>query len=239
MTTLLYLENTYQFEADAIITDIEINEFGTALILDQTIFYPQGGGQTFDTGTISVGENTFTVDNVRLSPEGIVYHYGQFESEPTQTKGQTAQLNINSERRLLNARIHSAGHLIDIAVSKANIQGLTPSKGFHTPEGAYVEFEGMLEEPTSYIEALEAAANQIVQSDIKIISKNLSPEAAKAQGVYAPEGKSARFVYFEGYEDLGCGCGGTHVATTTDIGPITIRKIKSKKGVTRISYAVA
>ena len=54
--------------------------------------------------------------------------------------------------------------------------------------------------------------------------------------IWAPPGKSARVVAFSGFE--GCGCGGTHVKNTSEIGKVSIRKIKVKKGVTRIAYAI-
>ena len=239
MAHLLYLADSYQFTATAVVQSVEENEHGTLLILDQTIFYPQGGGQPCDTGIIVIGDVTFTVNNVRLSPEGVVYHYGVFDQPGVaDVSGETVQLSVDEERRMLNARVHSAGHLIDIAVKKIGITGIVPTKGFHNPEGSYVEYDGVLEDAAQYIRSLETAANQLVADDIPIITEDLSPAEAQARGVYAPPGKSARFVYFDGYESDGCGCGGTHVRSTAEIGKITIRKIKSKKGVTRVSYAV-
>ena len=64
----------------------------------------------------------------------------------------------------------------------------------------------------------------------------LSNEEAKKRGIWAPPGKSARIVNFKGYKSSGCG--GTHVKSTGEIGRVTIRKISSKKGKTRIAYLV-
>ncbi|MBX2866733.1 hypothetical protein KTR10_02165 [Candidatus Kaiserbacteria bacterium] len=63
----------------------------------------------------------------------------------------------------------------------------------------------------------------------------VSEEEARDRGMIAPEGKEVRTVGFEGHEP--CGCGGTHVRSSKDIGHITIRKVSSKKGRTKISYS--
>jgi Ser-tRNA(Ala) deacylase AlaX len=237
MTTLLYLHDTYLFTAGATVVSIEETEKGTALLLNQTIFYPQGGGQPADQGVIKCGDIQFNVTDVRLSPEGIVYHYGTFNSIPFNT-GENVELEINQERRLLNARVHTGGHLIDVAVNKAGITGITPTKGYHFTEGPYVEYEGVLEDAAGWMDRVAIAANEVVTEDVEIIAEDVSPEDAVTRGIWAPQGKSARFVYFKGYEDQGCGCGGTHVARSGEVGSITIRSVKSKKGKTKVAYTV-
>ncbi|HIF14485.1 MAG TPA: hypothetical protein EYQ86_03840 [Bacteroidetes bacterium] len=82
MTNLLYLDNTYLFETSAKFIELKENEKGTAIILDQTIFYPQGGGQPADTGKIILGSNEFIVTDVRLDEQGLVWHFGTFNSNP-------------------------------------------------------------------------------------------------------------------------------------------------------------
>ena len=238
MTTLLYLSDTYASTATAKFLRVETNERGTAIVLNQTIFYPQGGGQPADHGTITAGEKVFHVTDVRLTPEGKVYHFGTFNGDEFAADC-VVDLTIDMDRRLLHARLHSAGHLIDVAVTKANIQGITPTKGYHFSEGPYVEYDGVLEDAASWTEIVESISNELVQQDIKIIAVDLSPEEAKEQNIPAPEGKSARFVYFDGYQSDGCGCGGTHVTSSKEIGTITIRGIKSKKGVTKIKYQIS
>jgi Ser-tRNA(Ala) deacylase AlaX len=53
---------------------------------------------------------------------------------------------IDSQKRIFNARNHSAGHLIDIAMKNIGLGYLKPTKGFHFPEGSYVEYEGDFQE---------------------------------------------------------------------------------------------
>ena len=235
MTNLLYLNNTYLFEANAKFIELRENEKGTAIILDQTIFYPQGGGQPADTGKVISESKEFTVTDVRLDEEGIVWHFGTFNSKPF-NKGEEVTLEIDKDKRLLNARLHSAGHLLDCAVSKLDLETLKPTKGFHFPQGPYVEYNGLVEDNQALIPILEKAINELIEENLHTASEDLSPEEAKAQNIWTPQGKSARVVRFHGYEH--CGCGGTHINEASEIGKVHIRKIKSKKGTTRISYAI-
>ena len=77
-TILLYLEDTYLFQETANIVESGKNENGKYIILDKTIFYPQGGGQPTDTGTIQNENAQFDVSMVRMDENGIVYHYGEY-----------------------------------------------------------------------------------------------------------------------------------------------------------------
>ncbi len=235
MTLLDYLDDPYCFRSEAVFQSVKETEFGTAVILDRTIFYPQGGGQPSDTGKIIFPQGVFDVSTVRLDETGTVLHFGTFEKE-FPVEGQKATLEVDEDKRRLHVRLHSAGHLIDVAVTKLGLEGLTPTKGFHFAQGSYVEYEGTLENPADYIPALEAALAELVEQDLAVESADLTPQEAAQQHIQAPAGKSVRVVNFEGFE--ACGCGGTHVRSAKGIGPITIRKIKSKKGITRISYAL-
>ncbi|MBI5415016.1 hypothetical protein HZA38_05915 [Candidatus Peregrinibacteria bacterium] len=235
MTVLLYLSDTYLFLVAAKVLEIRNTEKGKAIILDQTIFYPQGGGQPADFGEISSNTAVFAVTDVRLDETGTVLHYGNFFSG-TLKNGDEVTLTIDSERRTLNARLHSAGHLLDVAVQKSGITGLVPTKGYHFPEGPYVEYKGELKNPQEYISKLEEILTELVAAKILMEKIELSPEEAQKRQIFAPPGKAARVVNFQGYE--GCGCGGTHVRDSGEIGKMTIRKISSKNGVTRVAYAL-
>lgn len=236
MTTLKYLSDTYLFESDATFIEIREHEKGLAVILDETIFYPQGGGQPADQGEIISPNAQFIVRDVRLDETGTVLHFGEFLHGEFQ-KGEKVHLKLNSERRILHAKLHSGGHLLDCAVTKLGIKELKPAKGYHFPDGPYVEYEGMLEYPEELLSILEKTANDLIAENIAIIKEELSCEEATHRGIHAPPGKSARIVNLEGYE--GCGCGGTHVNRSSEIGKINIRKIKSKGGKTSIAYSLA
>jgi len=236
-TKLRYLDDTYLFEYNATVIEIKENNLGKAIILDETIFYPQGGGQPTDIGIIKSKDSTFIVKEVKIDENGIVWHFGEFtEGEKEFELGEKVTLKIDKERRILNAKLHSAGHLIVYIVSKLELNNLRPIKGFHFPEGPYVEFEGTLENPEIAILIIEKAVNDLLKQDLKVKIFGLNPEEAVMLGLKVPEGKNARVVSFGNFPPFGCG--GTHVNSTTEIEKITIRKIKSRKGRTRIAYSV-
>ena len=115
MTELLYLRDTYLARGTATVRDIRDEGGRTIVTLDRTILYPQGGGQPADHGSLSYAGGTFIVEDVRLDETGTVLHFGRFEGEPCHA-GDTVTITVDMERRLTNARCHSAGHLIDIAI---------------------------------------------------------------------------------------------------------------------------
>lgn len=232
MTELLYLSDTYLFQAQANILETSSDEFGDYVVLDQTIFYPQGGGQPADNGSINADNFSFKVSHVVLTPESEVRHYG--ESSGDLVEGEV-NLSVDESRRVHNAKLHSAGHLLDCAVAELGLK-IKPTKGFHFPVGTYVEYEGVLEDGNQYKGPLEVIINRMVEDDIPIVVKDLDSKEAEKEGIKAPEGKSARFVEFAGH--VGCGCGGTHIDSSKGLGKIVVRKLKSKKGNTKISYAL-
>jgi len=80
-TKLLYLEDMQQLECEAFVDSIDQKDGKTVLYLDQTVFYPQGGGQPYDTGVISTDDTKFIVEEVRFV-DGLVLHIGHFEGRP-------------------------------------------------------------------------------------------------------------------------------------------------------------
>jgi Ser-tRNA(Ala) deacylase AlaX len=235
MTTLKYLENTYTFELSAKVFDIRTLEDGrTAVLLDETIFYPQGGGQPCDIGTISTEKLVFNVTDVRMDKEGNVLHIGSCANGKL-ASGDSVILSLDRDRRIRNAKVHSAGHLIDCAITQLGIP-LKPTKGYHFPEGPNVEYEGAIDNSPDMVQKLQAAVDALVAKNSRVIAHELSAEEAAKQGAFAPAGKKVRMVMFEGFD--ACGCGGTHVRDAGEIGAIVIRKIKTKGGITKVSYEV-
>lgn len=207
-------------------------------MLDSTYFYPQGGGQPADNGMI----NSVFVSDVRLQSDGTVYHYT--DTCDDLEIGNTVQCSIDNARRSIHRRLHSAGHMIDIAfynackdASKAYPK---PTKGYHFSDGAYVEYDmgDIKDDYTTLVDSINTELKRLIESDIKIHCYNLSDTEALSKGIVAPVGKKARWVEFEGYELLGCGCGGTHTRSTKEIDHAHIVSIAIKKGILRIRYAL-
>jgi len=216
-TVLKYLSNSSLTEHAAVCLNVTEDE----VILNETIFYPQGGGQPCDTGFITNNEAKFCVNKVFRDENGIVHHLGHFISNRF-SQNEKVHLSIDVERRKLNSRLHSAGHLIDCAVEKLQLNNLIPTKGYHFPDGPSVEYQGVIDNKEELLPQLQKIIDELVSQNLLMEIRDIS---------------STRMVNFQGFKS--CGCGGTHVTSSGEIGKITIRKIKCKKGITKISYSCA
>ncbi len=238
MTKLTYLEQMNILETQAEVVDILEENGKQIVILDHTCFYPQGGGQPYDTGKITSESAVFNVEQVRYF-EGLVKHIGGFESGNF-SKGEKVVLEVDNERRLLNSKLHSGGHLVDMAVYELKPEWI-PSKGYHFPEGPYVEYKGMVseDEKESLKQALEKIMDEKIQQQIpvtiKFIGKSEIGNYCRHVPENIPEGKPVRIVLFG---DFGVPCGGTHVDNLFHLQKVIIRKIKQEKDMVRVSYDV-
>lgn len=237
-TKLLYLEGFNLLDFEAKVLDVVEENGGTVVVLDQTSFYPQGGGQPYDKGTIESSSGRFLVEEVRFV-DGLVKHIGKFETG-TFAKDEQVKGVIDKERRELHSRLHSAGHVVDMAVTELNLNWV-PGKGYHFPEGPYVEYVGNLEgfDKEKLKNDIENLCNKFVSEgrETKLIfaSKEEMKSLCRIVPDNIPEGKPSRVVM---YGDFGVPCGGTHVNKLSDIKTITIRKIKIEGTNVRVGYDV-
>lgn len=237
-TELLYMDDWTLCQEKANVVDIVEREGKTALILDRTIFYPQGGGQPADRGEIISSEHgTFKVSDVRFF-DGIAYHFGEFVEKPFRV-GEKVELNVDCTRRELLSKLHSAGHLIDVAIEKMG-HSFPYGKACHFPEGSYVEYQAMLtpEECVAFHEGLQRELNNLVAQNIPITGvAMMKEELAKIcphVPDYLPAGKPVRVVSVG--DLMSCPCGGTHASSSGAIGQIIITKVKCKGGMLKVSY---
>ena len=242
-----YLEDTYRFESTAAVVDIKPDEKDEKILkvlLDRTIFHPQGGGQPSDEGTIATAGSKFIVSELVFDRDTEqLWHKGKFEDAQFSV-GETVNLKINEDKRKLHARLHSAGHLIDIAVARLALKW-EPGKGYHFPDGAYVEYAGTIPADRPDLKnELQAVIEQVLkdttEEDASKVQVWTYEEAGKYMEVpsYLPAGKPIRYVKLSS-EDKGCPCGGTHVKHLKEIGKVTIDKIQKKGKNLRVSYSVA
>ncbi|HIA35865.1 MAG TPA: hypothetical protein EYN89_03785 [Flavobacteriales bacterium] len=237
-TNLLYLADQGLLETEALIIGLlDTEDDSKAFILDSTIFYPQGGGQPFDQGLITINDQVFNVTAVKFS-EGLVYHFVE-ESLSQDLISQVAVLSVNVERRQLNSKLHTAGHLLDVAMSNAGVS-FPPTKGYHFPDGPYVEYEGMIEpeDRKALLEKVEFEANQLIKrgskvADLIVESYDELHQHCNFVPAYVPKDKPIRVVKVA---NVGCPCGGTHIEDIADLGSLSVHKIKVKSGKIRVSY---
>ncbi len=237
LTKLSYLDDFSLMQDEAIVLQV-IQENNTIIILDHTIFYPQGGGQPYDKGIIENNNGKFIVEEVRFV-DGIVKHIGKFEYGTFNVNDKVKCL-IDKDRRELHSRLHSAGHVIDMAIDELKL-GWIPGKAYHFPEGPYVEYSGNLEniDKEKLKTDIENLSNKFVNEAIE--TKPIFMDKAKMKEVcrhvpdFLPEGKPSRVVM---YGKFGVPCGGTHVTNLKNIKQIIIRKIKQEKTNIRVSYDI-
>ncbi len=234
-TQLDYLNDTYLFESKGKVVELNNDEKGKYLVLDRTIFYPQGGGQPSDTGIISSKNCTINVHFVAFV-SGQVRHYYDNDCNQLDIDNEV-MLSIDKDRRLQNAKIHTAGHLLGSVVEK-ELEGLIAVKGYHFPDGAYVEFNTSI----ASSEELKEKLNTILSNELKQ-SKNITAKLVNYDELvklcsniptYLPKDKPLRVADIEGFEPVPCG--GTHLKNLSEISKIEIRKISNKKKKGKISY---
>jgi Ser-tRNA(Ala) deacylase AlaX len=235
-TDLLYLRDR-STEGSAVISGISQMEDGRSdLFLDGTLFYPQGGGQPYDQGKIATSTGELEVEETRFM-EGVVHHIGTVQGELK--TGSEAKLSVDGDRRQLNNRLHTAGHLVDIAMHKMGLK-FDPGKGYHFPDSPYVEYLAMIEpeDRERVKEELSAIANELISEALpltnRLADRDELADICLFVPDYIPEDKPSRVVFIGDYP--GCPCGGTHVADLSEIGSMEIHKIKSKSGNVRLSY---
>jgi len=214
-TTPLYLGSTYLYEAEAFVVRATESE----VVLTATIFHPHGGGQPCDFGTIATTSGVFVVSDVRRV-DAVVVHSGLWQGASA-ASGARASMRVDAKRRDSCARLHSAGHAIDAAMDRAGCE-LVPAKGYHFPDGgAYVEYDGRVEDTASLVASLNDHLAHIIREDTPV----LTTTDVVGLRVVTIAGKS-------------CPCGGTHVESTKQLLAVTVTKAKHKAKRLRISYSV-
>eukprot|EP00438_Fugacium_kawagutii_P010897 Skav211508 [mRNA] locus=scaffold352:49677:53305:- [translate_table: standard] len=234
-TRPLYMDGTYVFQCEAQVLELVKADDLLAVELDQTVFHPQGGGQPSDTGKLMA-------DGLPDLQEGVIRHDCKANSaddlekwlkRKERSKGRAESLHVRCQvdeaKRRLNARLHSAGHLLDVAIYALGFRWQA-GKGYHFEEGPYVEYIPTQE--GRQLDMKDAKAKGLAMDEIsakmkELISKSIVTDVSFVEGM--------RTVSMDG---VSCGCGGTHVESSQEIGAVNIKKIQSKQGNIRVSYAL-
>ena len=222
MTEELFREATYSKTTDAKVFRI----MDEGVILDRTIFYPEGGGQPGDIGSIRLEDGLdLVVTNTVKTSNGILHIVNAKKSE--MVTGQSVTMNIDWERRLRHMKMHTALHLLCSQVEGAVTGGAIGA------QKSRLDFNMPGERPEK--EELEEKMNNLIAGDHKISISWISDEELKANpdlvrtmSVRPPMGTgSIRMIRIGDNIDFQP-CGGTHVKSTLEIGSIKIGKIENK-----------
>lgn len=235
MTELLYQKDSYLKEFTAIVQEIDSEKH--AISLDQTAFYPGGGGQPYDTGTIEYENKTIVVVSLKKTGDQVWHFIDQQAVLPQ--PGTKITGKVNWERRYQLMRTHSAMHVLCGVVFR-DYGALVTGGNMDPLEGRMdFEFETMTKD---LVEIIENSVNEEIQKDhpvnVQILPREVAfqiPDLIRTKINLLPPGiNEIRTIEIVGL-DLQAD-GGTHVHSTKEIGKARIVDYKSKGKINKRIY---
>jgi alanyl-tRNA synthetase len=200
------------------------------IVLNQTPFYGEAGGQVGDTGTLVTDAARVAVRDVKRKA-GLFVHTGEV-LEGELVRGATAELAVDRDRRAAIRANHSATHLLHEALRRALGPHVAQRGSLVAPDRLRFDFTHPKAMAPRELAAVEAEVNEYVRQNAPVLTRIMTPEAAEAIGARAlfgeKYGDEVRVVAMGTAPGSGVGpagdtyslelCGGTHVARTGDIG---------------------
>lgn len=234
MTEELFREDSYLKTCEA--TVMAVNPDG--IVLDRTVFYPEGGGQPGDMGELRTADGrAVPITDTRKGGEGIVHVPA--EGAPALAVGDAVTAEIDWDRRYLHMRVHTALHLLC-----SQVEGAVTGGSVGAGKGR-LDFDIPGERPDK--EALTAKLMAIVEADhplsiswIADEELEANPDLVRTMSVKPPMGSGkVRMIRVGDGVDFQP-CGGTHLRSTGEIGKVAVGKIENKgKQNRRINIALA
>ena len=220
---------------DAVSTDDGAKE-GILVVLDHTPFYAEMGGQVADQGTLTSGDTSLKVLDVKKTPKGYFVHTCVLESGMIQV-GQTVTAAVNKGRRRAIARNHTSAHLLQQALRDVLGNHVHQAGSYEDDERVRFDFTHFSAMTPEEIALVEHIVNQKIFAAMDVTVRNLPLAEAKKMGAMAlfgeKYGEIVRVVDIEGYSTEFCG--GTHVKNTAQLGCFKILSESSvAAGVRRI-----
>jgi alanyl-tRNA synthetase len=232
-TKLLYYESSTLQECDAVVLHSEEND----VVLDSTIFYPEGGGQPSDLGVISTPEKMVKVTNVQRYGDIIVHTI-----DGTLSKGEMVHCEVDWERRMALTRHQSGTHVV-LGSARQVLGGHVWQSGAQKGiDQSRVDITHYKKIENEEIEKIEQVANRIILAGIPV--EKIWMDRGDAERQYGfrlyqggvPIGKKLRVVRIGDFDVEACA--GTHVRQTNELGLIKILKTERiQDGVERIIFA--
>jgi misacylated tRNA(Ala) deacylase len=242
-TRLLYYDDAYTREFDAEIIKILKTEAGEiGLVLDKTAFYPGGGGQLSDVGSIESSCMEARVVRLQRLGETIVHFIGRSIEEVNERENIKGVIDWDRRYRLM--RIHTSAHVMSQAVRQALDKPVEIVSSGMSLDKARLDFkhEGSTRE---FFPEIESVVNNVVKENRLVKAKLMFRSEAEEYvrrfhesfKTLPPQITEVRIVEIEGWH--ACACGGTHVKSTGEIREIKLLSRSSKgKGIERIEFTV-
>ena len=227
VTERLYYSDSHLIEFDARVVDVTDRVSGwTAVVLDRTAFYPTGGGQPSDTGTLNGARVVECIDD---GDKGVLHVVqGSAPARDALVHGR-----IDWSRRLDHIQQHTGQHILSQAfITLFN----APTKSFRVLEDS-CQIDVDLNNPTAEIvERGVELANNVIWEDRAITIRSVTSDEASELPLRKEPARDGdlRLIEIEGF-DL-TPCGGTHAFRTGEVGMIAVRSWERAKGLTRIEF---
>ena len=211
---------------------------GPTIVLDRTVFYPLGGGQAGDAGTLQLadGRSIAIADTRKGAVPGQIAHLaapGQEALLPALVPGTAVTARIDAERRRRHMRFHTTTHLlcalVPHPVDGCSITADYARLDFHTAEP--LDKDAL----NAGLARLVAEAHPVRHRWISEAELDANPGLVRSMRVQPPRSESGlgriRVIEVEGVDQQPCG--GTHVANTAEIGAVVVTKVEKKAALTR------
>ena len=227
MTTLLFQADSYLREFDAMVTATD--DGARTVTLDQTAFYPGGGGQPHDTGTLRAGERSWPVERVEKRGGEVVHLLGG--DGPLPEPGEAVCGKLDWERRYRLMRTHTAMHVLCGAIWREF--GAQVTGGQMYLDRARMDFE-LDDLNPERVRQIEERANAAIAAGAPVTVRILPreeafaiPDLIRTKINLLPEGLAEVRVVSVGELDTQAD-GGTHVADAREVGGIRVVGTRSK-----------
>ena len=206
---------------------------GAGVVLDRTVFYPQGGGQAGDAGVLMLadGQEVQVVDTRKGAEPGEVLHLlAPGTGDHGLSAGVSVRARIDWARRFAHMRFHTATHLL-CALVPHPVDGCSITAG-------YARLDFHMTEPldkdelTRGLARLVGEAHPVSHRWISEAELGANPGLVRSMSVQPPRGQGrVRVLQIDGVDLQPCG--GTHVANTAEVGAVVVTKIEKKSAMTR------
>ena len=198
------------------------------IILNQTPFYGESGGQVGDSGTIKSGENIFEVNDVQKKLGNLFVHYGKMRNGNLKIN-ENVELKIDVEKRNNVRAYHSATHLLHESLRRILGTHVTQKGSLVAPDRLRFDFSHMKPISSDELKKIDNSVNEVVQKKSEVITRIMTPKEGIEHGALAlfgeKYGDEVRVVFMgdEGNKYFSTElCGGTHVRNTGDVGKFKI-----------------
>lgn len=226
----------------AVVVDGEKKQAATeddniTLVLSETPFYAESGGQVGDVGVIKGNGFEFTVENTTKTHEGVVLHHGYISDGETVSCGDKVHAEVNRSVREATMRNHTAAHLLQAALRKILGTHVEQAGQLVNSEAVRFDFTHFSALSVDELRKVENTVNEVIMSAVPVVTSEMPIDEAKKLGAMALFGeKYGDIVRVVKADDFSVEfCGGTHVKNTGSIGLFKIVSESSvASGVRRI-----